>query len=88
MALRPQRPYRALRAFVGTVIILTVVGLWAHARLTGEQLGALWEVVMLALIAAAAIAVFGRRTFESAVETSQTLRGEDSDADDADGSDG
>lgn len=75
----PQRPYRALRAFIGATIILVVLGLWAHAQLQGTTLGTLWDVVVLALVAAAGIAVFGRRTFEAAVEASQQLQGDGGD---------
>jgi len=75
----PTRPYRALRALLGTAVIATIVGLWAHAQLTGGRMGTLWEVVMLALVLASAIAVFGRRTVEAAVEASQQLQDQNND---------
>jgi uncharacterized membrane protein len=76
MVATPTRPYRLLRALVGTGIIAAVVGLWIHARLIGEPLGTLWEVVMLALVIAAGYAVFGHRTMTQAVEDARDLSGE------------
>ena len=76
MVPRPTRPYRALRATVGTAVIASVVAVWLHARLTGEPLGTLWEVVMLALVLAAGYAVFGPRTMTAAVEDARDLSGE------------
>ena len=83
--MRPQRPYRALRALVATGILVVIVGLWANAQLTGQRMGTLWEVVMLMLVVAAAIAVFGRRTVQTAVEASQELREDNSGGDTDDG---
>lgn len=71
---RVQRPYRALRAVVGTGVIALVVALWAHAQLTGDPLGTLWDVVLLALLIASGIAVFGRRTMTTALEEAQDVR--------------
>ena len=82
MVSTPTRPYRALRALVGTGIIAAIVGLWVHARLAGEPLGTLWEVVMLALVIAAGYAVFGHRTMAQAVEDARDLSGEGGDEDD------
>lgn len=74
---RPTQPYRALRAFVGTVVIATVVGVWLHARLiNGARLGTLWQVVILALVIASGYAVFGPRTMTRAVEDARDLSGE------------
>lgn len=72
---RPQQPYRALRAGVGTVVILTVVGLWAHGQLTGQPLGTLWDVVALAVVIAAGFVVFGRETFGAALDEAQDVQG-------------
>jgi hypothetical protein len=81
---RPDRPYRALRAGVGAAVILVVVGLWAHGQATGSPLETIWQVVMLALVLAAAYSVFGQRTVENAVETAQELQGSDTEGDDGD----
>jgi len=75
--MRPQRPYRALRAGVGTVVILSVVGLWVHGQLTGRPLGTLWDVVALAIVIAAGIAVFGRQTFTTALDEAEQVSGDD-----------
>lgn len=82
--MRPARPYRALRAGVGAVVILSVVGLWAHGQANGAPLETIWQVVMLALVFASAYSVFGRRTVENAVETAQELQGGDTEGDDGD----
>jgi uncharacterized protein (DUF58 family) len=73
----PQRPYRALRAGVGTVLIGVVIALWAHGQLTGQPLGTLWDVVILALLIASGMAVFGRRTFGAALEEAEKVSGDD-----------
>jgi len=78
---RPQRPYRALRAFVGTVVLLVTFGLWAHSQLSGQGLGTLWDVVALAIVIAAGYAVFGKRTFGAALEEAQDVQGGDGDDD-------
>lgn len=71
--MRPTRPYRALRATVGTVAIGLVLGLWAQARLTGGSLSTLWEVVVLAIVIAGGYSVFGRRTMSAAMDDAQQL---------------
>ncbi|GGK74628.1 hypothetical protein [Haloarcula sebkhae] len=78
---RPQRPYRALRATVGTAVIATVTALWAHGQLTDNPLGTLWEVVILAIVIAAGFAVFGRRTFGAALDEAEQVKGGDGDDD-------
>ena len=77
--MKPQRPYRALRAFVGTVVLLVTFGLWAYAQLSGQGLGTLWDVVALAIVIAAGYAVFGKRTFGAALEEAQDVQGGDDD---------
>lgn len=74
--MRPEQPYRLLRATVGTALIAVVVGLWAHGQLTGAPMDMLWDVVVLALLVASGYSVFGRRTMDAAVETAQELQGE------------
>ena len=69
----PNRPYRALRAGVGAGVIAVVVGLWAHGQLTGDELGTLWEVVVLAIVLAGGYSVFGHRTMNAAVDDAQEL---------------
>ena len=82
--MRPTRPYRALRATVGTVAIGLVLGLWAHARLTGGSLSTLWEVVVLAIVIAGGYSVFGRRTMSAAMDHAQELTDGSSGQDDQD----
>ncbi|ACM56364.1 hypothetical protein [Halorubrum lacusprofundi] len=69
----PNRPYRALRAGVGASVIAVVVALWAHGQLTGDELGTLWEVVVLAIILAGGYSVFGHSTMSAAVDDAQEL---------------
>ncbi|OYR54330.1 hypothetical protein [Halorubrum halodurans] len=69
----PTRPYRALRAGVGTVVIATVLALWVRGQIVGDPLGTLWDVVVLALLLASGYAVYGRRTMTTAVEDAQEL---------------
>ena len=76
--MKPTRPYRALRAVVGTAIIAVVLGLWAHGQLTDAPMDMLWDVVVLALLIASGYSVFGRRTMDRAVETAQEVAGDDS----------
>jgi len=71
----PQRPYRALRALVGTAVITTVTAMWAYGQLYGQPLGTLWEVVILAIVIASGIAVFGRRTFGTALDEAEQVKG-------------
>lgn len=75
--MRPQQPYRALRAVVGTAIIVTVVALWVWGHVQGQRLGTLWDVVLLALLIASGIAVFGRRTFVDALDEAEQIKGGD-----------
>jgi len=75
--MRPQRPYRALRAGIGAAIIATVTGLWAYGQLYGTPLGTLWEVVMLAIVIAAGFAVFGRATFTAALDEADQVTNDD-----------
>jgi hypothetical protein len=70
---RPTRPYRALRAGVGTVAVVLVLALWAHSQLTGDPLSTLWEVVVLAIVIAGGYAVFGQRTMSAAMDDAQDL---------------
>ncbi|OYR53593.1 hypothetical protein DJ73_07225 [Halorubrum sp. Ea1] len=69
----PTRPYRALRAGVGTLVILVVLGLWVRGQIVGDPLGTLWDVVVLALLLASGYAVYGPRTMSNAVEDAQEL---------------
>jgi hypothetical protein len=73
---RPEQPYRALRAAVGTIVIGTFVAIWAYAQLYAEPMGTLWALVMLVLLVASGYAVFGRATMTSAVEDAQELQGD------------
>ncbi|WP_434531031.1 hypothetical protein ACODNH_05310 [Haloarcula sp. NS06] len=77
--MRPQQPYRALRSGIGALIIVFVVGLWGHGQLTGQPMGTLWHIVMLAIVIAAGIAVFGRRTFTTALDEAEQVKGDDDD---------
>ena len=69
----PNRPYRALRAGVGAGVITVVIALWAHGQLTGDELGTLWEVVVLAIVLAGGYSVFGHSTMSAAVDDAQEL---------------
>jgi inosine-uridine nucleoside N-ribohydrolase len=73
---KPTRPYRALRAVVATAVISLILGLWGHGHLTGDPLGAMWDVVAIALLIASGYAIFGRRTMDAAVETAQDVSGQ------------
>ena len=83
--MKPTQPYRAWRAIVGSVVIATVIGLWAHAHLTGTGPDMLWDVVVLALVIASGYAVFGRRTMQSAVQDAQDIASDGTEEDDATG---
>jgi len=72
---KPARPYRALASGVGAVVILAVVALWARGQVTGSPLETLWQVVMLALVIAAAYRVFGKQTMDDAMDAAQDLQG-------------
>jgi hypothetical protein len=72
----PTRPYRALRAGVGTVVITVVLGLWTYGKYTGEPLGAMWDVVVIALLIASGIAVFGRKTMTAGLDEAQDVAGQ------------
>lgn len=67
------RPYRKLRAGVAATVVLATIALWAHGHLTGEPLGTLWDVVVLAFVLASGYAVYGEQTMDSAVETAQEM---------------
>jgi flagellar motor component MotA len=82
MPIKPARPYRALASVVGAIVILAVVGLWAHGEWTGESLGALWQLVVLAIVIGGAYRVFGKRTMDDALETAQDLQGSDTEDND------
>jgi hypothetical protein len=84
MVPHPTRPYRALRAVVGAVVIATTVGLWAHGKVVGSELGTLWDVVVIALLIASGIAVFGRDTMTTGLEEAKDVSGQ-SDTEDSDG---
>ena len=75
--MKPTQPYRALRAVVGSAIIATVLALWAHGQLTDQPLDMLWDVVVLGLLIASGIAVFGRRTMQTAVDAAQDITNDD-----------
>ncbi|WP_277540214.1 hypothetical protein [Haloarcula laminariae] len=80
--MRPQRPYRALRAGAGAVVLATVVGVWVHSYVTGKQPGTLLQVVYIALVIASGFAVFGRDTFGAALdEADQVTNGDGNDGD-------
>jgi hypothetical protein len=85
--MKPTRPYRALRAVVATAVIAVVLGLWARGQLVGEPLGAMWDVVILGLLIASGIAVYGRRTMSAALEEAQDVTGDGGGSDDG-GTDG
>lgn len=69
----PTRPYRTLRALVGTGAVALVLALWAHGQLTGDPLSTLWEVVVLAIVIAGGYAVFGESTMSAAMDDAQDL---------------
>lgn len=75
--MKPNRPYRALRAAVGTIAVLSVLALWAHAQLADEPLDMLWQLAVLIIVCAGAISVFGRRTFETAADTAKEISGDE-----------
>jgi len=69
----PTRPYRTLRALVGTGAVALVLALWAYGQLTGDPLSTLWEVVVLAIVIAGGYAVFGESTMSAAMDDAQNL---------------
>ncbi|SEN04022.1 hypothetical protein SAMN05216388_1001223 [Halorientalis persicus] len=77
--IRPTRPYRAVRAFAGLVMVLGFFGVWAHGMLTDSPVGTFYEVVTIALVLAGAYAVLGKETVAAAVEDAQEIAGEGSD---------
>jgi hypothetical protein len=77
--MKPQRPYRALRAAIGAIVVMAVTALWIYGQMAGQPLGTLWDVVMLSIVIAAGFAVFGRRTFSAAVDEAESLKRSDSD---------
>ena len=80
--MRPQRPYRALRAAVGTIVVLAVVGLWAHAQFTGESLDMMWQLAALVIVLAGTLAVFGKGTFDAATSAAKEIGGKEENTDD------
>lgn len=74
--MRPQRPYRALRATIGSIAVLTLLGVWVYSRYSGQSLDTLWEVAVLVVIFAGAVAVFGSDTFDDAAETAKDIGGD------------
>lgn len=68
--MRPERPYRLLRAIAGTVILFAYVGMWAYMQYIDKamQFAGLTGMLTAVLVAAAAIAVFGEGTLFSAVD--------------------
>ena len=81
----PTRPYRTLRALVGTGAVVLVLALWAHGQLTGDPLSTLWEVVVLAIVIAGGYAVFGESTMSAAMDDAQDLTDGGGDGDDGRG---
>jgi hypothetical protein len=81
----PSQVNRVARKLVASIVILTIVGLWAHGQLTGNPLTPLWQLAVLVLALASAIAVFGRRTVDDAVESAQDLKGGDQGQENDDG---
>jgi hypothetical protein len=73
-----------LASGVGAVVILAVVGLWAYGEWTGEPLGALWQLVVLAIVIGGAYRVFGKQTMDGALEAAQDLQSGDTESDDGD----
>lgn len=76
--MRPQRPYRALRAAIGAIVVLAVVGLWAHAQLQNQPLDMLWQLAALVIVLASVYAVFGKGTFEAATSAAKDLASNES----------
>lgn len=75
-----ERPYRALRAAVGTIILLGITGLWAASKLEiVPPLGAMWDVVVLGIVIAGGYAVYGEATMTAAMDDAQEFTGADSD---------
>jgi len=60
--------------------VLGTLAIWAHGQLTGQPLGTLWDVVVLAIVIAGGIAVFGKDTFGSAIDEAQDVQGSDTDS--------
>lgn len=85
----PTRPYRALRAGVGALVVTAVIALWAYGQVVGDPLGTLWDVVVLAIVLASAYSVYGYETMSAAVDEAQdvagTGEGDDAEEGDEDG---
>lgn len=78
-----ERPYRALRAIVGTTILLGITGLWAAGKLgVTPPLGAMWDVVVLGIVIAGGHAVYGESTMSAAMDDAQEFTNPGSDDDD------
>lgn len=71
-------PRPATGKAVGTVVIVSVLGVWARAQVLGQPLDMLWQVAMLGILLASGYAVFGERIMQSAVEDAQEISGNDS----------
>lgn len=79
------QPHPILRDLIATVVIATVVALWARAQILSAPMGTLWELVMLILVVASGYAIFGHRIMGQAVDDAQELQGQtDDDSDSAD----
>lgn len=72
--MKPNKPYRLLRALVGTASIVAFGYIWVQAKMAGEALGTMWNIVALFLLVAAAYAVYGAVTVQRAVEDTKTLK--------------
>jgi len=80
----PSQIERVVRKLVAGVVILAIVGLWAHGQMTDNPLTPLWQLAGLVLAFASAIAVFGRRTVDDALESAQDLKGGEQDSEGSD----
>jgi len=79
--MKPQRPYRALRAAVGAIAVIVVLGVWVRSHLVGEPLDMLWQLAALVIVLAGVYAVFGRSAFQEATKTAKDLAGDGDDSD-------
>jgi len=75
--MKPQRPYRALRAAVGTVAILALLGIWVHSMYAGQPLDTLWQLAVLIVILGGAVADYGKDTFDQAAQAAKDVAGND-----------
>lgn len=72
-----------VRKFIGAIIVLAVVGVWAYKSLNGESVGVVHLSVAMLLALAAGYAVFGRRAVNFASETIENLK--DGETDESEG---